>query len=306
MPVAVNPELRGVLSLYPVTHHDKHLGFLLRFARDYYDKWGVGAASLPYVSAVMASVDDKLRRLSGLSSHVILLGEPGVGRHDFAVKLFELSNAEMPEPVPAGDTELLAAALESGGSRLYVQDAEKMTTNGQRLLWKHLNGAKHTLLLLTATPELPQLAAEGHFMPDLYRRLSLVTVEIPPLRERREDITALAEYYAEKQAAIRGLLYEGLSAAAKNELCKRDWPGNLTELEQKINKACAQTGIFNLSELEDENHVTPSLKNMRHDFTRRRIEELLVVYGDTVEGKRSAAKELGIGLSSLYRILAKR
>ncbi|HAY22547.1 MAG TPA: Fis family transcriptional regulator, partial [Desulfobacterales bacterium] len=78
---------------------------------------------------------------------------------------------------------------------------------------------------------------EGRFREDLYYRLKVVTLWLPPLRERTGDIPALADYFLARFAREMGLANPGMTPAAKNILCNYHWPGNVRELANTIQKA---------------------------------------------------------------------
>lgn len=78
--------------------------------------------------------------------------------------------------------------------------------------------------------------AEGRFREDLFYRLNVVPVRVPPLRERREDIPALVEHFAETLAASGGLVAKRFEAAAVDALARRPWPGNIRELRNGVER----------------------------------------------------------------------
>jgi len=86
--------------------------------------------------------------------------------------------------------------------------------------------------------DLQQLAAEGKFREDLYYRLNVVRIDLPPLRERREDIGLLASYFLDRVSRREGRTYR-FSPAARELLERYDYPGNVRELENAIEHACA-------------------------------------------------------------------
>ena len=84
---------------------------------------------------------------------------------------------------------------------------------------------------------LESLIEEGKFRPDLYYRLNVFQIQIPPLRERRDDIPLLADHFVRKFAASMNKHIDGLSASAMDLLTRYDWPGNVRELENAIERA---------------------------------------------------------------------
>jgi len=92
-------------------------------------------------------------------------------------------------------------------------------------------------ILATSNRDLNQAVREGGFREDLLYRLNVVNLKIPPLRERPQDIMALAEHFAEKYADLNGLAKRPISAAARRELAVGRWPGNVRELENTMHRA---------------------------------------------------------------------
>lgn len=86
---------------------------------------------------------------------------------------------------------------------------------------------------------LAEEVAAGRFREDLYYRLNVVEIRIPPLRERREDIPLLAEFFLQRITKKNGMARIHLSAEAVNVLQAHHWPGNVRELENTIARACA-------------------------------------------------------------------
>jgi two-component system response regulator AtoC len=150
----------------------------------------------------------------------------------------------------------------------------------------------------------------GRFREDLFYRLNVVTIRIPPLRERREDISLLAEHFAAKHGRAEGA---AVSAAARDLLVAYDWPGNVRELENVVARALAlnPSGVILPEDLPD--HVrgagpaaAPLAGVPAHD--RPTLAELERRYADQVlsetgGNKTRAAEILGIDRKTLYRLL---
>jgi DNA-binding NtrC family response regulator len=92
-------------------------------------------------------------------------------------------------------------------------------------------------ILATTNRDLPVEVGRGTFREDLYFRLNVVSLRVPPLRERPGDVAALAEYFARRYAAVNGLPYRALSLAALARLAAYGWRGNVRELENAIHRA---------------------------------------------------------------------
>jgi len=105
--------------------------------------------------------------------------------------------------------------------------------------------------LITATNEpLEKLMEEGKFRKDLYYRLNVITITLPPLRERKDDIALLANHFIKKYSELMNKNVTGFSDAAMDFLLKYDFPGNVRELENTIERAIV-VGKGNIIQLED-------------------------------------------------------
>ena len=89
--------------------------------------------------------------------------------------------------------------------------------------------------------DLAEEVAKGRFREDLYYRLNVVALEMPPLRERRTDIPALAKFFLDRYAKENGKTIEGFAPEALELLMAYDWPGNVRELENAIERAVVLT-----------------------------------------------------------------
>jgi two-component system response regulator PilR (NtrC family) len=87
--------------------------------------------------------------------------------------------------------------------------------------------------------DLVRLVADGRFREDLYYRINVIPIQLPPLRERREDIVLLAEHFLEKHAVRAGKALRGISSEASALLAAYHWPGNVRELENVMERSVA-------------------------------------------------------------------
>jgi len=100
--------------------------------------------------------------------------------------------------------------------------------------------------VITATNrDLPHMVTDGRFLEDLYYRLNVIPIVIPPLRERREDVPVLVDYFMHKHAQRAGKRIDGIAPDALAALQTYDWPGNVRELENTIERAVvlSRTGV---------------------------------------------------------------
>ncbi len=163
--------------------------------------------------------------------------------------------------------------------------------------------------LITATNrDLEQAVRTGAFRQDLFYRLNVVTLVLPPLRDRKEDIPSLADYFVRKHAARSGRRVQGVQPDALSRLIKYDWPGNVRELENVIEQALA-LGVTDRIVLDD---LPASLSN-----ASRKAGSLN--YHETIEGTKrdlilrafeqadhnhtAAARLLGVHPNYLHRLL---
>jgi len=139
-------------------------------------------------------------------------------------------------------------ALADGGS-IFLDEIGTLSVATQAKLLRVLQerefeplGAERTqkvdVRVVAATNrDLKQMASEGKFQEDLYYRLNVIPIQIPPLRERREDIPVLVEHFIEKHRQRTGKRVERIDDDAMQALQRYDWPGNVRELENTIERA---------------------------------------------------------------------
>lgn len=160
--------------------------------------------------------------------------------------------------------------------------------------------------------QLEKEVAEGRFRLDLYYRLSIFPMELPPLRARKEDIHALAHHFLRKYAEKNGVSIEGFSENAMQELMAYDWPGNIRELEHVVERhVLLSTGnriesIDMPTTLLRDNNPAPSgkLKTME-EVEREHIINALKAGNGKVSGTGGAAELLGMPAQTLYSRMKK-
>jgi len=150
---------------------------------------------------------------------------------------------------------------------------------------------------------------KGQFREDLYYRLNVIPVYLPPLRERRNDIPLLAGYFLQRFATEQKKKIQGFSAEAMRLLMDHQWPGNVRELENTVEHATvlAKSGRIEASDLPAVIRTTPSLAQITRVPTMEEHERKILQ--DTLEecgwNKKQTAKRLGISRSTLYDKLKK-
>jgi len=157
-----------------------------------------------------------------------------------------------------------------------------------------------------------QIAA-GDFRSDLYYRLNVFPIAMPPLRERRDDIPRLVQHFAAKAARKLGKTLEGIAPAFIEQASAYDWPGNIRELENLIERAMIMSDGTRLDATELFSKASPSDKASPaaqadatlEEIERAHIRRVLERTRWAIEGERGAARLLGLNPSTLRGRLRK-
>jgi two-component system NtrC family response regulator len=224
-------------------------------------------------SGEMAELINLAGRIAPSSTSVLLQGETGTGKELFAKLIHSLSpKAEGPLiavncaaiPEPLLESELfghekgaftgavqrrIGRFEQADGGTLFLDEIGELTMPVQSKLLRFLQerefqrlGGNKTLhadvRIISAThQELEAKVSEGSFREDLFYRINVITMKIPPLRERRVDIPLLAEHFIQRFAEQNRKQIEGMSREARDLLIRYDYPGNVRELENIIERA---------------------------------------------------------------------
>ena len=163
-------------------------------------------------------------------------------------------------------------------------------------------------LICATNCNLRQMVAEGKFRQDLFYRINTIEIQVPPLRERGDDILLLADFFVEKYAHKYKKEVKGLTREAKLKLSKYPWPGNVRELQHTIERTVLLSDSFQLRardfmlepqpEKIEESTGTLNLEKVEKETIERAMRR--------ANGNLSQAAEyLGITRYSLYRKLEK-
>ncbi|MGD9116205.1 MAG: sigma-54 dependent transcriptional regulator [Dehalococcoidia bacterium] len=150
--------------------------------------------------------------------------------------------------------------------------------------------------------DMKKAIAEGKFREDLYYRLNVVNIEIPSLRERKEDIPLLAQYFLKKFATENSKEINSFSSEANAFMMRYEWPGNVRELENAVERAVilAKGTQIDVTDISPNNvepyHAVSKTRNLK-EMERSHIEEVLAETGGNYT---EAAKVLGISRMTLY------
>jgi len=172
------------------------------------------------------------------------------------------------------------------------------------------NGRTHRInvrLVAATHRDLGEMVAKKEFRSDLYYRLNVFPVELPPLRERREDIPQLASHFVEVFARRMGKRIEHIPQDILDAFVSYSWPGNVRELQNLIERAVIRSDNGVLSNpLPDKNPVTVAVSENRfRDSTRALILHALREAGWVIGGSAGAAARLGLKRTTLIAKMKK-
>jgi len=172
-------------------------------------------------------------------------------------------------------------------------------------------------LVAATNRDLRKDVAEGRFRMDLYYRIAVAAINVPPLRERVEDIPAIAGYFLEKLAKLHGLPKPTLSPEAMDLLLRCDWPGNVRELRNVLERAMLMCSdlvltkeslppeIRKLEPLDPQSQLVQA-PNLEMKSLEQVEKDTIISMIERQKGNMTAvARELGIAKSTLYVKLKK-
>ena len=150
--------------------------------------------------------------------------------------------------------------------------------------------------------DMKEAIAKGQFREDLYYRLNVVNIELPPLRERTEDIPLLAEHFLKGFALENRKEITGFSPEASNFLLRHEWLGNVRELENAIERAVilAQNSVIDVADLSQQNLVPAGSNASEKDLKQVEKDHIQNVLAETGGNYTKAARILGISRMTLY------
>ena len=297
-------------------------------------------------SAAFNSIIDMINAIAARKCSVIINGETGVGKEMVARQIHFASDRADKVFVPVDCTTLTGQLFESQlfghtrgaftgavgdtlgffraahGGTIFLDEISEIPLELQAKLLRVLQEQSVTplgstksfpvdLRVLCATNrDLREMVKEGTFRSDLYYRLNVVSLEVPPLRERREDILLLAEYFLENQSSFYSEPAKHLGAEAKKLLLSYGWPGNIRELANAIERAYVLTHAdevrpaalpFEIIIAESTPYSGTNLPTL-DDVKRKLITQTLQL---THGKKLAAAKILGVERRRLNRLIEK-
>ncbi len=295
-------------------------------------------------STAMQRLQEMIDRIAPSRASVLILGESGAGKELAARAIHDRSSvksgpfvrincAAIPQELieselfghekgaftgavaqKPGKLELADSGTvfldEVGDMSLYVQ--AKLLRFLQEGEFEHVGGTKTIKVdvrtLAATNKNLVEEISRQRFREDLYYRLNVVTLEVPPLRERREDIPVLAEYFLARYCEEHAVPLKSLTSDGLALLAAQSWPGNIREFANVIQRSVVLVPGPNISAQDiepllitrtGEGQTSRALKAARDEFERRHITSVLTECRGSVT---EAARVLEVERTSLYRI----
>lgn len=306
--------------------------------------------SLTGQSKIFTATVEKARKASRSDSTLLISGESGTGKSLFARSIHNHSSRKR-RPLIVADCVAIPDSLQeieifgcekgampgilrtrlgkvelAEGSTLFLKEINSLSPFLQKKLNQVLDnhsfyriGGDNPIpadvrIVASASEDLLKASLQGKFSENLYRKLSLVRIDLPPLRKRREDIALLADVLMENLNRKLGKKVSEISPRALQELMDYGWPGNIGELKSVLERAIvvAEGTVIeyhHLSLFSDRqgNRDVPVFDEI---IPLDKMEEIMLKlaltrYGETLEGKKKAAQALNISLATLYNKLKK-
>jgi DNA-binding NtrC family response regulator len=296
-------------------------------------------------SAPMKAVKAMIRKVGPTSTTVLITGESGTGKELVARALHALGPA--PEQVflavncaaippellenqlfghvrgayTGADRDQAGLFVAAGRGTVFLDEIGELSRSTQAKLLRAIENKEalpvgatrpvsfHARLLTATNKDLAAEVAAERFRADLYYRLNIVAIHLPPLRDRRDDIPELVSVLLAKHARNQGKRVDRVDNATIRGLMSYLWPGNVRELDNALERAVilSEGAILSPDDfptglLVESDGETPgdNLRAAVRDYERHHIQRVL---RDCTDDKREAARRLGLGLSSLYRKL---
>ncbi len=289
-------------------------------------------------SPAMQEVAALIRTAAASDDPVFITGESGTGK-EFIARAIHARSERKDKPCiavscaafPAGLLEIELFGREAGngapprrgkieaagGGTLFLDDVTALDPGLQVQLLRAFEESQFTraggsepvpfdVRFISATDkDIKELISSGQFRQELYYRLNLIPISLPPLRERQADILPLAQYFLEKAAARNHKSVTGFSPEAVDLLTRYAWHGNIRELENTIGRAAilAKNSVIGINEIQSENMTatTSASSQALKDIERNHIRSVLARTGGNYS---QAAKILGISRSTLHNKVA--
>ncbi len=308
--------------------------------REHLGQKGVSTDKIIFRNAKMGVLINMAGRVAASRATILLQGESGTGKELFARLIHNLSprsgGAIIAVNCGALNENLLESELfghekgaftgaaarrigrfeEADGGTLFLDEIGELSPQVQVKLLRFLQerefqrlGGNQTLhadvrVISATNRNLEQMVKSGGFREDLFYRLNVVTMVLPPLRERKEDIPALIDHFIARYAAENGREIDGTSSEALDMLLKYNYPGNVRELENIIERAVviAREDVLAVEDLPFNEAIEDSAggKKTEEGVLHRSIEDLerkLIVEAMEKSGEHQSRAAVQLGIS---------
>jgi two-component system, NtrC family, response regulator HydG len=300
-----------------------------------------GTVSPIFGSSSMQEVVRTVERVAPSDVTVLITGESGTGKEVIADLLHAMSRRSKGRIIKincaALPRELIESELfgsvkgaftgahadreglfrQSEGGTLLLDEISEMPIDTQSKLLRVLqdqevrpvggkNSYKINCRVIASTNRKPEDAfKDGKLREDLYYRISAISVHLPPLRERREDIMPLANAFLKRFSAQANRTINGFSSGAVERLTAFDWPGNVRQLQNEVQRAVllSEGDWVEAADISVTAIKTPGVESQDTNFTLLEGVErnaIIQMLKETGGNKLEAAKRLGIGRQTLY------
>jgi formate hydrogenlyase transcriptional activator len=295
-------------------------------------------------SSPMKKVFRLVSQVAPTDSTVLILGDTGTGKELIARAIHNESSRKNKLMVKVNCAALPANLIESelfghergsftgatdrrigkfelaSGGTLFLDEIGEMPLELQVKLLRALQereiervGGRSTIkvdvrIIAATNRDLEKEIAEGRFRSDLYYRLNIFPISLPPLRDRREDIPLLASHFIQRFAKKTGRKIHALHSSALQELMQYTWPGNIRELEHLLERSILQTPGDTIKQIclplpKQHSAIPPSKETFvaktLHENERQFILKTLKYCGGRIAGEGGAAQVLGVPPSTL-------
>jgi len=322
-----------------------HVALLEREYREMQQRMQVDAfEGMLGTSHRMLSVFESVRKVATTDAPVLILGESGTGKERIARAIHQrsgrkngpfvaINSSAIPESLIESElfghekgsftgahTQRKGRIEASAGGTLFLDEIGEIPLPIQVKLLRFLQeqciervGGREeiqvdTRVIAATNADLKKGMAEGTFREDLFYRLAVVQLLLPPLRERDDDISLLAESFMQQYAAQSGKAGLSFGQDAVRAIRRYTWPGNIRELQNRVRRAVIMSSNKRLSaadlELDEAGAVAQgsSLKEAREALEREMIQQSLRKHSGKIT---AAALELGISRPTFYELMEK-
>lgn len=297
-------------------------------------------------SKLMAQAVEEAKKAANSKSTVLLLGESGTGKEIFARSMHEWSDRKSRPFVPINCVGLSKELLESelfghekgaftgaqqlkrgkmemaNGGTVFLDEVGDISQELQAKLLRFLQErefervggnqpiAVDVRVIAATNRDLEEAVKSGAFREDLYHRLNVIALTLPALRERKEDIAPLADYFLQRFSSETKKVFSEISEDARQKLLDYHWPGNVRELANVIERAVVlgdgpTLTLHHLPSRVVGDLVAPSLEGQSyHDAVNNHRRQLILDALTQAQGNRAAAaKALGLHRTHLMKLM---